>query len=828
MTPWSPLRVVIAAGALSALVAPAPVSAQLNYIFDALVRHPLNEERLPMPDMYYDDQFIELFDSLERVGVGQTCQTAQQQILAQLNQMRADDSPLLEGYSYGPVWIDSPSNNGHFAIVVYPTREGAETFEEAVRDGVVIEQTNYISADTGMYLTRPWEDWEENWAGVGLIDRGYQPDYYWDEDESYPVPACDEDDPDCTEKGGGGDANPDDAHPAPEEEATLDGSSETSRDPNEKVGTAGVGAARWVAADERLHYVVYFENVGTAPAQVVTIADGVDPAEIDPSSVTLEAVTVGAHRLEIPDGSSAWSVLLDLRPAQPLLLRIDAVFAPATGALTWTFRSLDPATWELPEFDGFLPPNDVPPAGEGSVAYSFRPAVGAASGTTIGAGKVARIVFDENAPIETGDWMNTIDATPPESAVAALPAVQANGRFAVAWAASDAASGVGTVMLESTEDDGPWARWLPNAPASPVAYWGNARRRYGFRSVARDRVGNRETEPALADAITEVAALDDATGYQAAEYDGKSDQLPSDCHLTLDDPLFDGAENYAVSKVQRLLLPADDDGLGVARPDANFVAYRIKPARQGVRPPTGKCSREAITAKQPCTADADCLGGACLARKFVAGAKHRPRGAVRVDNRLGELLLDTKKEQLLLVPATLDRDAPPMAPAAARDHMKCYQVNLTKGVDSEQAPGGKLRTGMQTLVLDAFGDGLPRLFDLTKATLLCTPSAKANVDTLEADAAGAHRSTRCEIAPAAIGSPVDALVCYQAKLARTVVDAGAAGRLGVPVGTRLTPPQPPHASQAAFVGHQLPNPARVATKKEAVVCVASELLRPGS
>jgi len=679
-----------------------------------------------------------------------------------------------------------------------------------------------------MYLTRNWEDWEENWAGTGLIDYKYKPGLYWDENETYPEPPCDEGDPDCEQGGGGGgDANPDDEHPAPSEEATADVSSETSRDPNEKVGTAGVGAARFVAAGERLHYVVHFENLGAAPAQVVTIADAVDPALVDAASFSLEAVTVGGRRLEIPDGSATWSVLLDLRPVQALLLRIDAAFAPASGALTWSFRSIDPATWTLPEFDGFLPPNDVPPAGEGSVAYSFRPAAGLPSGTEIGGGAVASIVFDENAPIETGDWRNTVDATAPASAVAPLPAVQASGRFAVAWTAADAESGVGGVALETAEDDGPWRSWLPGAPA-PAGFWGNAGRRYAFRSVARDRVGNREAEPVAADASTQVAALDDATSYQATEHAGKTDQLAADCHLTLDDPLFDEAENYAVSKVQRLLLPADDDGLGIAAPEAHFVAYRIAPARQGIRPPAGKCSREAANAKAPCTADAGCPGGVCLARKFVAGGKHRARTGVEIDNRLGDLLLDTKKEQLLLVPATLDLTAPPPAPAAARDHLKCYQANPTKGADSEQAPGGKPRKGMQTLVQDAFGDGAPRLYDLTKPILLCTPNAKTNVDTLETDAGGAHRATSCVVAPAAIGSPVDVLVCYQAKLARTVVDPALAARLGVPVGTRLEPPQPAHVPRAPFVGHQLPRPARLQTKKEAAVCVASDLIRPGS
>jgi len=118
--------------ACATLLVPRSAPAQLNYVFDALVRHPLTEEGPTMPEMYYDDQFVDLFNTLERVGAGETCQTGQTAILEQLNHLRHEGSSLLDGYSYGPVWIDSPSGDGHFAVVVYPTRQGAETFEDAV------------------------------------------------------------------------------------------------------------------------------------------------------------------------------------------------------------------------------------------------------------------------------------------------------------------------------------------------------------------------------------------------------------------------------------------------------------------------------------------------------------------------------------------------------------------------------------------------------------------------------------------------------------------------------------------------------------------------
>ena len=94
-----------------------------------------------------------------------------------------------------------------------------------------------------------------------------------------------------------------------------------------------------------------------------------------------------------------------------------------TGIVSWTFRSLDPVTHELPPGvdDGFLPIDDATGRGIGTVSYQVQPHAGLASGTIIP--NHANIVFDTNDPISTPTFTNTIDSGAPTSHVNTLPTI---------------------------------------------------------------------------------------------------------------------------------------------------------------------------------------------------------------------------------------------------------------------------------------------------------------------------------------------------------------------------------------------------------------------
>ncbi len=281
-----------------------------------------------------------------------------------------------------------------------------------------------------------------------------------------------------------------------------------SRDPNEKAGPDGFGAQRYIEGDEPLPYVVRFENVAsaTAPAQVVRITDQLDPAEVRLSSVSLGPIQFGDVFAGPPPGLRHWTTDIDLRPEQNLVVRVDADLD--ASELTWEFTSLDPDTLQ-PTTDplaGFLPPNDNPPEGEGAVYFSAEPAGALTSGDPID--NDASIVFDTNAPIVTNDWLNTIDDDLPTSQVGSVTRTGGtNGcatDLAVAWAGSDAGSGVGGFDVYVSVDGGPYGLWRSQTTATGDTYPGQAGHTYRFYSVAHDRAGHFEPAPAAADASATV------------------------------------------------------------------------------------------------------------------------------------------------------------------------------------------------------------------------------------------------------------------------------------------------------------------------------------
>lgn len=266
-----------------------------------------------------------------------------------------------------------------------------------------------------------------------------------------------------------------------------------SMDPNDKSGPPGSGDAAHFVPGGALEYVIRFENKpeASAPAAEVTIDDTLDASVLDLETLTLGPIGFGSEtRVVPPPGSSAFSADVDLRPANDLIVRVEASLEPASALLRWHFTSLDPATMEPPEdpFAGFLPPNQSPPEGDGYVSFRVEPKTGLASGTEIA--NQASIVFDVNDPIETPVWLNTIDVTPPESEMGAVaPSAECSQDLRVSWSGSDLHAGIAGYEVAVSEDGGPYARWLPT-DATDGTFTGRWAHGYAFRTTAWDRAGN--------------------------------------------------------------------------------------------------------------------------------------------------------------------------------------------------------------------------------------------------------------------------------------------------------------------------------------------------
>lgn len=287
-----------------------------------------------------------------------------------------------------------------------------------------------------------------------------------------------------------------------------------SFDPNDKHGPNGSGLSRFIDSSPGSRtYQVAFENkpTATAAAQEVVITDQLDISRVDPATFTLGPIAFGDQLITPPPGLSQWSGDIDLRPAHNLILRINAGIDMATGLATWRFLSLDPATM-LPTEDalaGFLPPNVTSPEGEGSVFFTISLWPDLPTGTEIR--NMARIIFDTNDPIDTPEWLNTIDASKPASQVSSL-VPQLTSPFAVSWNGTDEGAGVGDYTIYVSEDGGPYSIWLANTNETTVAFAGEAGKSYAFHSVARDLVGNSEEPPGSPDATTVVILQGDGLG----------------------------------------------------------------------------------------------------------------------------------------------------------------------------------------------------------------------------------------------------------------------------------------------------------------------------
>ena len=283
-----------------------------------------------------------------------------------------------------------------------------------------------------------------------------------------------------------------------------------SVDPNDKTPSAGSGPEHVVTGAEPLKYAIAFENKpeATGAAQVVQIIDQLDTASLDLSTFSFGPISIGGIITIIPpQGLAEFHGGADLRPGNDILVLVDAYLDQQSGVATWTFTSVDPETMQLTDDAdaGFLPPNTNPPDGEGRVFYTVAAKSTVATGTVIK--NKASIVFDVNAPIETPEVSNTIDKTPPVSAVTSADVDDAcDTSITVNWSGTDEGSIIADYSVFVSVNGGPFTLWQESTTATSAVYEGTTGNSYAFYSVARDIVDNTEAVPGAAD-VTRVLAV---------------------------------------------------------------------------------------------------------------------------------------------------------------------------------------------------------------------------------------------------------------------------------------------------------------------------------
>jgi hypothetical protein len=292
-----------------------------------------------------------------------------------------------------------------------------------------------------------------------------------------------------------------------------------SGDPNEMDGPGGAGPANSVRNDATLAYTIRFENESdaTAPAQIVVITEQLD-ANLDWNTFQLGSFSFGNYTVSAPAGVDNFKARVDARSTVGVYVDIAADLNHSTGVVTWTFTAIDPATGDMvtDALAGFLPPNQVSPEGDGFVSYSILPKASLTTGAQISA--KATIVFDTNAPIDTGVHVNTIDAGAPSST--ANVAKYVGSKFTVSWVGADDSGGAGIDHYDVyvSDNGGAFTPFLLDTTDTSATFTGVIGHTYGFYSVATDGVGIMQPTPTAAQTTAQAILDTPNKQYIAAVY----------------------------------------------------------------------------------------------------------------------------------------------------------------------------------------------------------------------------------------------------------------------------------------------------------------------
>ena len=256
-----------------------------------------------------------------------------------------------------------------------------------------------------------------------------------------------------------------------------------SWDPNEMVGPAGVGEKHYISGEtQTVNYTILFENKAEAgdAAYRVRVSDALDENVFDVSTVKFGETShegVGYNWKMTREGNK----------------------------LSWDIEGIE------------LPPNVNAPEGEGYVTFSVDLKPGLAHGTAVK--NKATIIFDKNFPIETNEYVNTIDREAPVTTLRHV-GYAADLQTVEVFCNSKDDSGVVSYQLFASKDGGEYTYegQFPGTALYPVAPGDESI--YSFYVLATDGVGN--TESVAPEALT----FNYATGIDIVNAEPKS--IPTD------------------------------------------------------------------------------------------------------------------------------------------------------------------------------------------------------------------------------------------------------------------------------------------------------------
>ncbi len=230
-----------------------------------------------------------------------------------------------------------------------------------------------------------------------------------------------------------------------------------SWDPNEMVGPQGVGDEYYIGPTQTITYRILFENKAEAgdAAYRVRVSDELDENVFDVSTVRFGETShdgVGYN----------WEMKRE------------------GNKLSWDIKGIE------------LPPNVNAPEGEGYVSFSVDLKPNLANGTKIK--NKATIIFDKNFPIETNEYVNTLDLVPPTTTMSSADINATGDAFTVHCLSEDVGAGVDSYLFFVSEDGGDYAYYGQSVTGNldyPITAAASGKT-YSFYVLATDKVGNVE------------------------------------------------------------------------------------------------------------------------------------------------------------------------------------------------------------------------------------------------------------------------------------------------------------------------------------------------
>jgi hypothetical protein len=279
-----------------------------------------------------------------------------------------------------------------------------------------------------------------------------------------------------------------------------DGNPVASFDPNYITGNSDYDTLRhYINNYSPQQFTIGFENKpsATANAQHVFLADTLNTQKFNIRTLQLSQFTIADSIYSLPAFRYKVTTDVALKNRKDMKVRFVADFDTARGILSADFFSIDTLGNAIPlsSTDGFLPPDTDGSKGTGSLSYS----VYALNLNTLDTfSNKAAIYFDNNAPISTNIWQNTVDTTRPQGRILSTIVVN-DSTVKLVMQGADVGSGLAYHTFYAKSNTDTKFSTIGVATGDTVIFKGKANQSFQVFSKATDNVGNIQQKDSVAD-----------------------------------------------------------------------------------------------------------------------------------------------------------------------------------------------------------------------------------------------------------------------------------------------------------------------------------------